>query len=70
MPHSVGQAKAGAKDAEANDDVKSIDKHLAAALCFKCGRAASLHALPPRDSIMASMARWSPVSFKSLKQTL
>jgi hypothetical protein len=54
LPHVVGQAKAGAKDAEATDDVKSIDKHLAAALCFKCGRAASLHALPPRDPLGAA----------------
>jgi hypothetical protein len=54
LPHVVGQAKAGAKDAEATDDVKSIDKHLAAALCFKCGRAASLHALPARDPLGAA----------------
>ncbi len=54
LPHFVGQAKAGAKDAEATDVVKSMDKHLAAALCFKCGRAASLHALPARDPLGAA----------------
>ena len=32
-----------------NRNVKSIDKYLAAALCLKCGRAASLHVLHARD---------------------
>jgi hypothetical protein len=50
-PHVVGPAASAtaSEKKERKNHLRIIDHHLASAQCFTCGRAASLHALPPRD---------------------